>query len=409
MKVLHINCTDAGSTGKIICEISKYLAKEKCSSFLCTPKITMPEVAFLKKIKTSGRYEQAIYKRLTAVTGFRYAASPIATYRIIKTIKNQKPDIIHMHSANCYMANIYSILKYAAKKHIAVVITNHAEFYYTGNCAHAYECNQWIKGCHQCHSLWDAAHSKIFDMTGSAWKKMKNCLSALPNVIVVSVSPWAEKRSSKSGIMAGIPQCTILNGVDIKTFHRLENRASLKKQYHLSEKIVLFVTPIFSDRADDIKGGQYVIELARKLHSQATVIVVGKNTITNLPSNVLATGEIKEQKLLADYYNVADVVISAGKKETFGMTVAESLCCGTPVVGFEAGGPESIALREYSTFVPYGDLEALYIATQKWLNCPQKDISKQIEKCASVRYASETMAKQYVDLYRKILTEASDI
>ncbi len=33
------------------------------------------------------------------------------------------------------------------------------------------------------------------------------------------------------------------------------------------------------------------------------------------------------------------------------MVTAESLCCGTPVVGFTAGGPESIAIDAFSNFV----------------------------------------------------------
>ena len=38
------------------------------------------------------------------------------------------------------------------------------------------------------------------------------------------------------------------------------------------------------------------------------------------------------------------------------MVTAESLCCGTPVVGFKAGAPEQIAIKEFSEFVEYGDL-----------------------------------------------------
>lgn len=42
------------------------------------------------------------------------------------------------------------------------------------------------------------------------------------------------------------------------------------------------------------------------------------------------------------------------------MVTAESLCCGTPVVGFKAGAPEQIAIKEFSEFVEYGDLNSLY-------------------------------------------------
>lgn len=404
IKVLHINCTDAGSTGKIIGEISKQLKNENGCSVLCTPKITSPENINLKKMKISNRYEQALYKRITAFTGYRYSSSPTATLKIIKIIKKEKPDVIHMHSANCYMANIYKILKYAARKDIAVVITNHAEFYYTGNCSHAYECEQWRTGCLSCPDLWGATHSKIFDVTSKTWKKMKLSLSAVPRIIVVSVSPWVRCRSEASGIMQGIPQCTVLNGVDIGTFKRSGDEDALKMKYNLQGKIILFVTAMFSDSDTDVKGGRFIIELAKKIHSEATVVVVGKKNLQSiLPSNIIAIGEVKDQNVLAEYYTLADVVVVVGKKETFGMTVAESLCCGTPVVGFNAGGPESIALPEYSEFVAYGDVEALYAATQRKLQCSKKEISQSIECKAHMCYSSEKMAEQYTDIYRKVL------
>lgn len=71
-------------------------------------------------------------------------------------------------------------------------------------------------------------------------------------------------------------------------------------------------------------------------------------------------GKITDQELLAKYYSMADVTLLTSKKETFSMVTAESLCCGTPVVGFKAGAPEQIAIKEFSEFVEYGDLNSLY-------------------------------------------------
>ena len=50
------------------------------------------------------------------------------------------------------------------------------------------------------------------------------------------------------------------------------------------------------------------------------------------------------------------------------MFVAESLCCGTPVVGFKAGAPEQIAIKDYSNFVPWGDIGALTTELELWLS-----------------------------------------
>lgn len=402
-RILHVNCTDAGSTGKIINQISYYL-QDKFDFFLCTPKINTNNPPYLKKIRTSGKYEQALYKRITAITGYRYSCSPHSTHRIISAIRKIKPDIIHLHSANCYMANLYSILKYAKKKDIAVVITNHAEFYYTGICSHSYDCMQWVDGCKKCPDLWGQAHSLFFDTTRRAWRKMKESLYAIPRIAVVSVSPWVRERSEKSQIMNGIPQFTVLNGVDTNVFRYIVQENEVMNKHLFREKTVLFVTAMFSDSEDDAKGGKYIIQLASKLEGKAKIVIIGKYNInTKIPDNIIIKGVISDQSKLAEYYNVADVTVVASKRETFGMTVAESLCCGTPVIGFNSGGPESIALDNYSDFVSYGDVKGLYRVALKWLNRDKKAFSSEIAELAHQKYSSKFMAKGYNDIYTHLL------
>ena len=80
------------------------------------------------------------------------------------------------------------------------------------------------------------------------------------------------------------------------------------------------------------------------------------------------------------------------------MVCAESLCCGTCVVGFEAGGPELISLPQYSRFVSQGNLDALEAAVKDRLNdLPDK---KQVRSGAERAYALERMRKEYLDCYR---------
>ena len=82
------------------------------------------------------------------------------------------------------------------------------------------------------------------------------------------------------------------------------------------------------------------------------------------------------------------------------MTCAESLCCGTPVAGFFAGGPESIALLEYCTFVKYGDVTSLYKSIQYMLkqNIDRSSISQK----AKAIYSKERMAQDYINIYKII-------
>ena len=109
MKVLHINAGDFGSTGKIIADISAVAKQNGIESVLCVPKV-MKDDANLKKYETSLKYEQALYKRIKYFVFHHYGFSPLSTAKILKCLKREKPDVVHLHSANCNMMNIYKIL-----------------------------------------------------------------------------------------------------------------------------------------------------------------------------------------------------------------------------------------------------------------------------------------------------------
>ena len=403
MKILQINCVYRnGSTGKIVFDIHTELQKQGFESIVCYgrgPKINEPNV-----YKTSSELSSKVNNLLTRFNGLMYSGCLFSTNTLISVIKKEKPDVVHLHCINGYFVNIYRLVAFLRDAGVKTVLTLHAEFMYTGNCGHALECEKWKTGCGNCPWLKKETKSLFIDRTDTSWKKMKDAFDKFDkDLIVASVSPWLMERAKQSPILADKHHCVVLNGIDAGVFHPY-NTATLKEKHGLTdEKIIFHATAGFSSDPNHIKGGYYVLELAKMLiNDNAKIIVAGTyDTSIESPENVIFLGRINDQNLLARYYSMADVTLLTSRKETFSMICAESLCCGTPVVGFRAGAPEQIAIPEYSSFVDFADLDSLKRETVRMLYRPYNYTI--IGQDAKYTYANYKMANEYASVYRRLL------
>lgn len=410
MRIMQINASDIGSTGSIVMSICTESDKRGWySDFVFSRKHReVYECAVPRNVTL--RYEQGIYRRVYHITGMHYGFAPLSTSKILRLIKKQKPDIVHLHSINCGVVNIYSLLNFLKKNKIPTVLTHHAEFFYTGNCPHAFDCDRWLSGCGNCPNRFVATSCKWRDSTAVAWKRMRKAFSGFDRIHAVAVSPWLRERAENSPIMEGVPHSTVLNGVDINLFKPQKEEADqLKEKLHIGKdtKIILQVTAHFDDTDITSKGGKYLVDLAKAMQDDPVVfLVVGSNCVHDiLPGNMRVIGHVNSAEELALYYSMADVCVTTSRRETFGMTVAESLCCGTPVVGFLAGGPETIALPEFTQFLPYGDVEGMQHALKdKWLQFKDGRIDCIATKAAG-KYDNDRMSKAYCELYKSMLKE----
>jgi glycosyltransferase involved in cell wall biosynthesis len=225
------------------------------------------------------------------------------------------------------------------------------------------------------------------------------------NLIIASVSPWVMERAKLSPILADKKHVVVLNGLDTDVFHHYPNhhiRAELGIKN--DEKVIFHATPNFTDNPNHIKGGRFVIELAKRM-PHVRFVIAGSiyGDPPRVPSNVLLLGAVTDSHKLAMLYSMADITLLTSKKETFSMVCAESLSCGTPVVGFQAGAPEQISLPEYSSFVEYGNVDLLSTETSKMIS--KVFDHREIAKKAKEKYSKEVMSQNYIRLYKSILTQ----
>lgn len=399
MKILQVNCVyGKGSTGKITQDIHRELQKRGIESVVCYGRGEMVREPGV--YKTCGELYSKCNNLYTRFTGIMYGGCLFSTNKLIRRIRKEQPDVVHLQCINGYFVNIYRLVSWLKKQGIKTVLTLHAEFMYTANCGHALDCDRWKAGCGSCPRLRRETKSLFFDGTARSYRKMRRAFTGFgENLTVVSVSPWLKNRAEQSPILERKNHCVVFNGVDTEVFHPYETEELRKKHVLTDEKILFHVTPFFSDDPEYIKGGYYILRLAEMLGDQNVKIIVAGDHAAGLqvPENVILLGRVEDQKELARYYSMADVTVLTSKKETFSMVAAESLCCGTPVAGFEAGGPEQIALPEYSRFVRWGSIEQLLKTVDMFLRASFNDIN--IAECSVQVYSKKIMVDRYMEIY----------
>jgi len=124
----------------------------------------------------------------------------------------------------------------------------------------------------------------------------------------------------------------------------------------------------------------------------------------DLNLEIQSYGYLSEESLIS-LYGDCDVMVVPSRYESFGQTVIEALACGTPVVAFDATGPKDIIKSKKTGYLaePYDTTDLC--AGIKW-------VTRNTERCeklgraaredAVTRFAIETIAQQYVELYESI-------
>ncbi|MBR3593578.1 MAG: glycosyltransferase [Clostridia bacterium] len=393
MKVLGINCVyNYGSTGRLVKSLHEGLLENDHESIVLygrNPKSNDEGV-----YKTSSEFGAKIHSAFARLLGDEFAHSFFATKKAIKIIEREKPDVVHLHCLNGNFINVYSLIKYLKKNGIKTVLTLHADIMHTAGCEHAVDCEKWKTECHNCPKIRGKVSRLWRDDARRCYRKMKASIEGFSDLTVVGVSKWLTDRAAQSPIFEGCRFATVHNGVDTSVFRPTKSNKRAELGIGEDEKVVLHVTPDF--RHDSIKGSRYVSALIKEM-PEYKFIIVGKGTDgVSFPENVITVPHTSNTRELAEIYSLSNVTLLTSIRETYSMVCAESLCCGTPVAGFFAGGPESICLPEWSLFCPQGDMDALKANVKALASKEKTDFLSAAER----EYSSASMYKNYMELYQ---------
>lgn len=122
----------------------------------------------------------------------------------------------------------------------------------------------------------------------------------------------------------------------------------------------------------------------------------------NLSSHISFRGRLAHHAVLSEM-NFCHIYICNSNFETFGMTVAEALRCGNPVISTRCGGPEEFLNEENSILINPKNNHELSDAILKMANEYQNYDSDKLANEMELKFGKEAVKKLWVGFYNKVL------
>lgn len=402
MKILQIDVNyDHSSTGSIVKDLKIGMERNGHSIKACYGR----KVKNLESeaIKISPWLEVYAHAALTRLTGRTGIFSPLATRNCIALMEAFQPDVVHLHELHGYYLNIGEVVDYLKKKKIPTLWTFHCEFMYTGKCGYAFDCERWKSGCGECPQLSDYPASLFLDRTRLMFRQKQKMFEGFDRLKIITPSKWLADRARQSHLHDKDIDA-IYNGIDTEIFQPRDT-TYLRKELGINTKyIIVSAAP---DLMSERKGGRWVLELSRRMANEdVTFVMVGieKPEAVTEP-NVIAMPRVSDKILLSKLYALGDLFLLTSKKETFSLVCAESLACGTPIIGFDAGAPTEVAPNGFGHFVDYGNLDLLHsVATHALLHPDDFQSTDSCKNYAVKNFGKDQMIDAYLSAYNKLLT-----
>ena len=352
MKVLQINVVCGhGSTGRIAVEIANTIQKNGDCAYIA---YGFGDSEYSGAYRISSDSEYRINARFFSKLGLQGRGTKYGTKRFLNWIEEVKPDIIHLHNIHGMYVNYQVLFEYLIRHNIPVVWTIHDCWPITGHCAHFVlaNCNKWRTGCYCCDYKGIYKEASLIDNTRSTYELKKKLFCSVEKMHIVTVSKWMNKVVEGS-FLSKYPSSVIYNGIDLNIFKYTPS--DIKQRLGIKDKILLLGV---ATQWNDEKGFSDYLRLAKCLNDKYVIVLVGLTLkqMGGLPDNIIGLNKTKDRRELVELYSAANIVLSLSYAESMGLTLVESLACGTPVVSYDNTAQSELVNYNTGCLVKTGDI-----------------------------------------------------
>ncbi|MHA1862047.1 MAG: glycosyltransferase family 4 protein [Candidatus Ranarchaeia archaeon] len=204
---------------------------------------------------------------------------------------------------------------------------------------------------------------------------------------------------------------TIHNGVNFNVFHQGLDHMLIRRRYNIRGLMLLYL-----GRIAKYKGIEHILsafEQLRKEYNDLSLVIAGSPSINmkktyktwqTRHSDVFFAGRVSDAEV-PFYYAAADCFVTysyAG--EGFGLTLAEAMACGTPVICSDLPAFREV-VDDHGILVPANNQEKLATAIRSILENPELRISLGKAGANHIRknFNWANTAKKHIEVYEKAI------
>lgn len=336
----------------------------------------------------------------------------LSSFRIRSTEFYQQADLVHVHGTHGFF-NYLALPGLSREK--PVLFTLHDMWPMTGHCAQSLGCERWATGCGACPHL--NAHPAVKrDNTALEWK-LKQRVYRRSQLGFITVSGWLTKMAEQ-GLLAPYPVHYIPNGINTSIYEPMDAH-KCREALGISDAryVIIFVALALGDKN---KGGYIVTQalngLPESMRREACLIVFGDGgkqlsdqLSEQLRIRVLDLGYVRHDRLKAIAYAAADVCLFPTRAEAFGLVVAESMSCATPVLSSNVSAiPELIEDRVTGRLAESGNAEQFTGLLEEMLEdtASRERMAQASRELIVADYNLDHIVEQHISLYRETLVNA---
>lgn len=335
-------------------------------------------------------------------TGMIFSPSRLSD-RIAESIDKLSPDIIHLH----WIQEGFIRVETLSDLKIPIVWTMHDSWPFTGGCHLPYDCDRFLASCGSCPVL---ASSNEYDLSRDVW--MRKC-KAWENVpfTIVSPSRWLAGKAAESSLFRHKRIVVIPNCIDISIYHK-QSREMVRKEFGIEPDELVIIINASQMAVDSNKGeallGKILYAVAQFPDAAAIhLLVIGSNfSKSMIPQGIRASyaGQIGDEKRMSELYSSADLLVVTSHMENLSNTVMEAMACAVPSVVFNVGGmSELINDGENGRLIAPFEIDEFVEAVWWCLDAERlPELSHNAVKIAGLRYTSDKVAEQYLELYNTL-------